>query len=180
MLGRILLLFVLVPLVELALLIQVGRMIGLWTTVALVFLTGVAGGLLARAQGLRTLARVQGEMARGRVPGRALVDGAAILAGGILLLTPGILTDLVGFALLFPLTRRGIHALVLHRILRAVSRGTVRVDVTDFGRGPSPFGEGPEERGPFPGAGREEAGPAEGPAEEQPYRPGEGERDAGA
>lgn len=127
MLARLGCLFILVPLVELALLIEVGRWIGLWPTIFLVAVTGLAGAALARAQGLQVIARVQLELARGRLPGRSLMDGAAVLVGGALLLTPGILTDAVGFALLFPPTRRLIQGWVLARLGRAVARGTLRV-----------------------------------------------------
>lgn len=106
MFARLALLFIVVPLVELALLIQVGRAVGLLPTVLLVLATGVGGAALARREGLRTLAAIQGELARGALPGASLLDGAAILFGGALLLTPGILTDLVGLSLLLPATRR--------------------------------------------------------------------------
>ena len=167
MLGRLFLLaFVVVPLVELALLVQVGRWVGLWPTIGLVLLTGIVGGALARAQGLRTLARIQAEMAQGRMPGRALLDGAAILGGGALLLTPGVLTDVVGFALLVPFARKLLYGVLLHRITRAVSQGRIRVWSAGF---PGPGG------GAGPGGewGPRETRPGEGPAEEQPYRPGQ-------
>lgn len=167
MFGRFLVLaFVVVPLVELALLVQVGRMVGVWPTIGLVLATGVAGGALARAQGVRTIARIQGEMAQGRMPGRALLDGAAILAGGAMLLTPGVLTDLLGFALLIPLTRRVLHGFVAHRLGRAIQQGTIRVWGGGFPGFPGGQGEGD---GPAPGT---RGSGAEGPAEEQPYRPG--------
>ncbi|NIP98416.1 MAG: FxsA family protein, partial [Akkermansiaceae bacterium] len=79
MLARLALLFVVVPLLELILLIQLGRVVGLWPTVGLVVLTGVVGAALARAQGLRTLWAFQESMARGRLPTDAIQDGLAIL-----------------------------------------------------------------------------------------------------
>jgi UPF0716 protein FxsA len=106
MFARLALLFVVVPLIELALLIQVGQVVGLVPTVLLVLATGVGGAALARREGLRTVARIQSTLGRGELPGEALMDGAAILFGGALLLTPGVLTDFVGLALLLPLTRR--------------------------------------------------------------------------
>ena len=105
MFARLALLFVVVPLVELALLIQVGQVIGLMPTILLVLLTGIGGAALARREGVRTLAAIQGELSQGRLPGGRLLDGAAILLGGAFLLTPGILTDFVGFGLLLPVTR---------------------------------------------------------------------------
>lgn len=109
MLNRLILIFVAVPLLELALLLWVGQRIGLGPTVALVIVTGTAGAALARRQGLRAYMAVQRDLAEGRLPGRALLDGLSILTGGALLLTPGILTDAVGFSLILPKSRRWIQ-----------------------------------------------------------------------
>lgn len=106
MLLRLLLLFTLVPLVELALLIVVAKHTGLMFTIALVLVTGVVGAALARYQGRRCWRRVHEEIAAGRLPGDPLIDAVMILVAGALLITPGVLTDLVGFALLAPLFRR--------------------------------------------------------------------------
>lgn len=120
---RLLMLFVLLPLVELALLIQVGQWIGLFWTLALVVVTGFVGATLARRQGVRAWSAIRAELAGGRVPGAALVDGLLILIGGIVLLTPGILTDLAGFALLVPFTRNALKQTLRGRFQRAVERG---------------------------------------------------------
>ena len=85
LLSRLFLLFVGVPLLELFILVQVGQLVGVVPTVGLVVLTGIAGAALARWEGLRTLWRVRGELARGRLPGSALLDGFAILMGGAFL-----------------------------------------------------------------------------------------------
>ena len=110
MLARLLLLFVLVPLLELALLIKVGQHVGVWPTVGLVVLTGVLGASLAKQQGLLTLRQIERELEFGRIPAAQLVDGLIILIGGALLLTPGFLTDTLGLCLLLPPTRRAIGA----------------------------------------------------------------------
>lgn len=120
---RLLALFVLLPLVELAVLIQVGRMIGLGWTLALVMVTGLVGATLARRQGLRAWLAIRAELQNGRMPGGTLVDGLLILIGGIVLLTPGILTDIAGFALLIPGTRRALKKALRHRFERALARG---------------------------------------------------------
>lgn len=104
-LVQLLLLFTIVPLVELFLLIEVGKIIGTWPTIFLVAATGFFGVLLARTQGLQILYRIQQEMNRGSLPGEELLDGICILVGGAVLLTPGLITDLLGFALLIPFTR---------------------------------------------------------------------------
>ena len=102
MFARLVVLFVGVPLIELYILHHLANGIGFWETVGLVFATGVLGASLARWQGLSTLARIQTDLSEGHLPGQALLDGAMILVAGALLLTPGILTDLFGFSLLFP------------------------------------------------------------------------------
>ena len=106
---RLLLLFTLVPLLELYLLIGIGRQVGLVPTLALVLFTGVLGAWLARRQGIATLARVQRSLAAGELPTEALLDGLMILLAGAVLLTPGLLTDLTGFLLLTPAGRRPIR-----------------------------------------------------------------------
>jgi UPF0716 protein FxsA len=126
-LGRLALLFVIVPVLELFLLIRLGQVVGLWPTLALVLGTGLLGAAMARAEGLRVLYRFQTELASGRLPGQALLDGIAVLIGGAFLLTPGILTDLTGFALLFPPTRHWIQDRVRGRLERGLAEGTIRV-----------------------------------------------------
>jgi UPF0716 protein FxsA len=113
---RILLLFVTIPLIELMLLMKVGEYIGGLNTIVLVVTTGIVGGSLARMQGLHVLQQAQEKMARGEVPQGVLGDGLAILCGGLLLLTPGILTDLLGLALLFPPSRNVIKLLIAKRL----------------------------------------------------------------
>lgn len=126
-LSRLALIFVAVPLLELFLLIRLGGAIGLLPTLSLCVLTGVAGAWLARREGLRTLWSFQERLARGGVPGRALMDGLCILLGGALLLTPGLLTDVVGFSLLLPPSRRWIQERMKRRIERQIADGSLRV-----------------------------------------------------
>lgn len=123
MFGRLVALFVLLPLLELALLIQVGQAIGLFWTLGIVVATGVLGATLARRQGLRAWLAIRGELQQGRMPGSALVDGLLILIGGVVLLTPGILTDLTGFALLVPGTRNALKRSLRKRFEQALERG---------------------------------------------------------
>ena len=126
-LGRLALLFVVVPLLELALLIQMGRIVGFWPTIALVVFTGLTGAWLARIEGLRTMWKLRDDVANGRVPGQAIMDGMAVLAGGTLLLTPGILTDVIGFGLLFPTTRHAMQKRIMARLERSIQEGAVQV-----------------------------------------------------
>ena len=135
LLARLALLFVGIPLLELFILIQLGRIVGLWPTIGLVILTGFAGAALARLEGLRTLWGIRGELARGRLPGKALLDGLAILVGGALLLTPGILTDLLGFSFLLPPTRRLLLERVRKSLEGRLKTGAIRVThVSAFSR----------------------------------------------
>lgn len=106
MLLRLLLFFTVVPLVELTLLILLAQRISLPLTILLVLLTGVVGAALARHEGLRCLKRVQQELAAGELPADPLIDGLMILLAGALLVTPGVLTDVAGLALLVPVFRR--------------------------------------------------------------------------
>ena len=127
MFGRLLLLFLIVPLVDLALLVSVGERIGLAPTIAIVVLTAVVGSWLARREGTAAWQRVQSKLATGGIPGPELIDGVVILVAGTLLLTPGFLTDVVGLLGLFPPTRALARRALRRRFERAVQQGTVRV-----------------------------------------------------
>lgn len=102
----LLIVIIVLPILEIYILIESGRLIGVWPTVLLVIVTGIAGSWLMRHQGLELLRRIQMELAAGRLPAGALLDGALILVGGVLLLTPGFCTDLTGFTMLVPTSRR--------------------------------------------------------------------------
>ncbi len=136
--GRLIfLILIITPIVEIAVFIQVGGLIGLWPTLAAIVLTALIGTALLRQQGLATLARAQREMAAQRLPVRELFDGICLLLAGALLLTPGFVTDAVGFALLIPPVRDAIGK-NLWTYLSA--HGGIR-----FGgaAGPQPPGDGP-------------------------------------
>ncbi len=105
MFFRLFLLFTLVPLVELYLLITIGTSLGAGPTILLVLGTGMAGAYLARLEGWRTWRKIQTESQQGVTPANELIDGVLILAAGVLLITPGVLTDAIGLGLLFPPTR---------------------------------------------------------------------------
>jgi len=112
-----LLLFLLVPLAEIYFLIVVGGWIGAFPTVALVVLTAVLGAALARHQGLATLQRLQQTIGRGEPPALEMLEGALLLIGALLLLTPGFFTDLAGFACLIPATRRWLALKAVKRFM---------------------------------------------------------------
>jgi UPF0716 protein FxsA len=128
--------FIAVPIAEIAVFIQAGERFGLWPTLAMVILTAFLGTGLLRYQGLRTLGRVQESLQRGEVPVGEVFTGLCLLVAGALLLTPGFLTDAVGFALFVP----GIRRVLAGGVLSALSkRGTVWTDGSSgFGVSGSP------------------------------------------
>ena len=136
------LLFVAVPTVELALLVKIGQTVGLLPTVALVLGTGALGAWLARRQGLGVLGTVRTELAAGRMPASALGDGILILFAAAVLLTPGVLTDVVGFLCLVPAVRGGLKRWLWNRFQTKLQRGEAQViiDVRDYRTAPD--GEG--------------------------------------
>jgi UPF0716 protein FxsA len=116
----LLLLFFTVPLVEIYVLLEVGGVIGVLPTIALVVLTAVMGAGLIRAQGLATLGRVQQQLERGELPAVAIIEAALLLVAGALLLTPGFVTDTIGFLILVPpLRRRVIESFIARRLAAA-------------------------------------------------------------
>ncbi|MCB1757010.1 MAG: FxsA family protein [Gammaproteobacteria bacterium] len=135
----IFILFIAVPIVEIAVLIKVGSALGVWTTIALVILTAVVGTMMLRAQSLSTLRSVQGKLDAGELPATQLLEGVALLIGGVLLLTPGFITDAFGFFCLLPPTRRWLISRVLAKSSILVMQGR-RVDTK--GRSTSETGQG--------------------------------------
>ena len=127
--GRLLLLFIAVPVVELILLIEIGQRIGTLATVGLIVGTGIVGASLARQQGISTLARLRREQAEGRLPAEPIVDGVLILVAAAVLITPGVLTDLVGFLCLVPAFRRRLKRVLRRRFERAMREGAGGVTV---------------------------------------------------
>ncbi len=125
MLGYLILLFITVPIIELAILIKVGQYIGVFNTIAIVIGTGVAGALLAKREGLKTLRGIQRDLGLGILPGEHLLDGLFIFSGGLLLLTPGLVTDLLGFLFLIPYTRVFAKDWVRKIFGRMIERGEI-------------------------------------------------------
>jgi len=102
---KLLLAFTIIPIIELALLIEIGSYIGVIPTIFLVGITGLVGVTLARNQGLLIISKIQNKLATGEIPTSDMIEGLLILIGGVTLLTPGILTDITGFLLIIPFTR---------------------------------------------------------------------------
>ncbi len=114
-LGMWLLMFIAVPAVELMLLIEVGGRIGVLPTIAFIVATGVAGWSLLKYQGIATMRRIRGELQAGRMPAAEMVGGLVLLGSGLFLLTPGFLTDAVGFLMLVPTIRQAVAKGLLRR-----------------------------------------------------------------
>jgi UPF0716 protein FxsA len=125
MLGYLILLFTLIPITELALLIKVGQHIGVGNTIFIVLFTGIAGAYLAKTQGIITLIKIQNDINDGIMPTDKILDGVMILCGGILLLTPGLITDAIGFLGLIPFTRAVIKKWLKHKIENMISNGRI-------------------------------------------------------
>ena len=117
MAARLLILFIALPILELYLLIKIGGAIGFFPTIALVLLTAVIGSQLVRRQGLTVLSRIRESQARGEMPALPMLDGAALLLAGFMLLTPGFLSDALGFVLLVPGLRQKIARRLLSRVV---------------------------------------------------------------
>jgi UPF0716 protein FxsA len=120
---KLLLLFTLMPLVEIWILIELGAVIGSWATILLIASTGFIGVFLARSQGFAVLYKMRKDMEAGLVPADQFFDGACILVGGALLITPGLLTDLLGFSLLIPQGRLIFKSAAYRYLNRRQSEG---------------------------------------------------------
>jgi len=127
MMGRFFLLFTLVPLLELYILIKIGSYIGAFQTVALVVFTALFGIVIARIEGLRKLQQIKQSLSQGIVPAEEMVDGVLIFVAGILLIIPGVLTDLFALVLLIPYTRTLFKRWLRRRFDRMVATRNIRL-----------------------------------------------------
>lgn len=132
------LIFIIVPIIEITLLINVGQLIGVWYTLALVLTSAFIGVNMLRIQSLGTLMRAQQRMDQGEIPGREMAEGIVLAVGGALLVTPGFVTDLFGFCCLIPYTRQAlVSRLSRHFILVAASHRTAQ-QTSPFDQEPMP------------------------------------------
>ncbi|TET10531.1 MAG: membrane protein FxsA [Candidatus Atribacteria bacterium] len=120
---KLLILFVIVPVTELYILIEVGKKIGSLTTIGIIILTGIIGAYLVKSQGFMILKKIQNDLNEGIMPGDSLIQGVIILAGGILLLTPGFVTDIIGFIFLIPVSRRVVKKYLLKWLKGKIKEG---------------------------------------------------------
>jgi len=122
---KLLILFVIVPVTELYILIEVGKKIGSLTTIGIIILTGIIGAYLVKGQGFMILKKIQNDLNEGIMPGDSLIQGVIILAGGILLLTPGFVTDIVGFIFLIPVSRNIVKKYLLKWLKGKIKEGNI-------------------------------------------------------
>ncbi|MFK7944855.1 MAG: FxsA family protein [Paracoccaceae bacterium] len=145
---RLFLILLAVPIIEIALFIELGGLIGTWPTVGIVILTALVGSIMLRRQGLAALANAQQRLAQGEAPGQLLADGVMIVFAGALLLTPGFFTDAVGFLLLIP----GVRVWLFGFIVRNIKFDKVEVKMS--GPGGTQQGTWEDLRGGRPRGGR--------------------------
>ncbi|CAB1257598.1 FxsA family protein [Vibrio cholerae] len=130
----LLFLFIAVPVIEIALFIQVGGVLGVWPTIALVLLTAIVGASLVRSQGLQTLLTVQQRLAQGQLPAQQILEGVMLAVAGVLLLTPGFFTDILGMLVLLPAPR----AYFAKQLVSRVVVGNIHASGAGFEQ-PNPF-----------------------------------------
>ena len=131
MLLKLILIFTIVPFIELSLLIEIGARIGTFNTILVIVVTGIIGAYMARIAGINVLFKIQGNLREGIFPRDELFDGILVLIGGVLLLTPGLLTDALGFFLLLPFGQ----ALVRRWLKEIMKRKIYKGEITFWGGG---------------------------------------------
>ena len=126
--SKLLILLIVVPVVELYILIEIGQQIGVFTTIGIIVLTGIIGAYLVKNQGFMVLKKIQYDLNQNILPGDSLLQGIIILAGGIFLLTPGFITDIIGFIFLIPISREIVKKYLLIWLKRKIDSGNINID----------------------------------------------------
>jgi UPF0716 protein FxsA len=121
------LLIIVIPAIDIGFLLLSGKTIGFLPTIALIILTGVVGAYLTKREGLQTIKRAQEQLSYGQLPGDSVLDGICILIGATLLLTPGFITDLFGFLLLFPPSRKPFKFLMISGLRKRIQNGNIKI-----------------------------------------------------
>ncbi len=128
MFFKLFFLFTLIPVIELALLIEIGSKIGILNTVVIVILTAIIGAYMVRTEGMGVMYRIQQNMKDGMFPGEELISGAMILVAGALLLTPGFFTDIIGFLMVIPVSRKYIGNIIKKYIEKKMSNDEIHIN----------------------------------------------------
>ena len=124
---RLLGLFIVVPFIDLLILIKIGSGIGFWPTLGVVIVPGLLGAIMARSQGVAVLSEIKRDISLGRLPGDKLIDGIFILFGGLLLMTPGLITDLIGLSVLVPRVRKFYRNIIVYRLWSRIAASSLRL-----------------------------------------------------
>lgn len=133
MLAFLILAFIALPVLELIVLLRIGGWLGFLPTLLLILVTGFVGAAVARSQGLQVLGRLRGDLAQGRPPVNAVIDGVLIFAAGLLLITPGVISDVMGILLLLPPTRALARRLLASRMKRMIQNGSAQFTIMHGG-----------------------------------------------
>jgi UPF0716 protein FxsA len=142
----LLLAFIFVPIIEIGLFIQVGGFLGLWPTIALVLITAFVGASLVRSQGIQTLMSVQGRLEQGELPAQQIFEGVMLAVAGVLLLTPGFMTDALGMLVLLPAPRAAIAKYLMSKmVVKTMNGGGFQGGFSNQG----PYEQDPFRRDPF-------------------------------
>ncbi len=128
MFFKLFLIFAVIPVIELALLIKVGSIIGTMNTISIVILTAIIGAYMVKLEGLSVMSRIQKNMQEGIFPAEELIDGMMILLAGALLLTPGFFTDVIGFFMVIPVSRNFLKRIARRYIEKKMSSGEFRIN----------------------------------------------------
>ncbi|MDN3016215.1 membrane protein FxsA [Paenibacillus sp. BSR1-1] len=123
----LLLLIIIVPAMDIGVLLFSGKAIGVWPTLISIILTGIIGAYLAKREGLQTIRRVQEQLRYGQIPSEGVLDGICILIGGTLLLTPGFITDIFGFLMLFKPTRKLFKFFMKNSFRKWIDRRNIKI-----------------------------------------------------
>jgi len=128
MFSKLFLIFAVIPLIELGILIKIGSHIGAINTISLVLLTAAIGAYMVKMEGIGVLTRIQQNMQDGQFPAEELINGAMILVAGALLLTPGIVTDVIGFLMVIPVSRNALKQVIKRYIEKKISSGDIHIN----------------------------------------------------
>lgn len=128
-------LFIGLPIIELVLLVKIHEAVGFGPTLLLILLTGVVGATMVRRQGIALLFKIRQEMQRGNMPAPQMIDGIMLVVAGAFLITPGLITDTAGFALLIPFVRKALRGWIRKKLEEKVRNGHIQINV----RGPNDY-----------------------------------------
>lgn len=127
MLFKIFLMVTIIPLIEIYILFKISEVTSIWTTIVIVIITGFAGAYLTKREGTAIISSIKSEINEGRVPGNQLINGLCVLIGGVLLVTPGLLTDITGFTLVMPITRQFYIKLIRRWLTNMINMGSINI-----------------------------------------------------